>query len=109
MTQKYYVKNLLPIYVDATEKMREIEDRPWLLQEDSDPSHGMRKAKFSQAYKGTYNVKTLRHPAQSPNINTIGGIWVVIKQRIDKKIFHSEGDMEEALKAEWDKITMAEI
>ncbi|KAE8451618.1 hypothetical protein EG329_003075, partial [Mollisiaceae sp. DMI_Dod_QoI] len=37
MTQKYYVERLLPIYCDAVEKMRLIDDKPWLLQEDGDP------------------------------------------------------------------------
>ena len=31
MTQKYYVENLLPLYVDAIESMRLIDDKPWLL------------------------------------------------------------------------------
>jgi len=43
MTQKYYVERLLPIYYDAIETMHQIDDKPWLLQEDRDPSHGMRK------------------------------------------------------------------
>jgi len=42
MTQKYYVDCLLP-YIKAIESMRLIDDKPWLLQEDGDPSHGMRK------------------------------------------------------------------
>jgi hypothetical protein len=28
MTQKYYVENLLPLYVDAIEAMRSIDDKP---------------------------------------------------------------------------------
>ncbi|MCJ1359774.1 MAG: Nitrogen permease regulator 2 [Icmadophila ericetorum] len=40
MTQRYYVERLLPVYVAAIESMREIDDKPWLLQEDGDPSHG---------------------------------------------------------------------
>ena len=38
MTQKYYAENLLPLYVDAVKAMRSIDDKPWLLQEDGDPS-----------------------------------------------------------------------
>jgi hypothetical protein len=31
MTQKYYVENLLLMYVDAIKSMRLIDDKPWLL------------------------------------------------------------------------------
>ena len=48
MTQKYYVEHLLPIYCQAIESMRQIDDKPWLLQEESDPSHGMRKRGLAQ-------------------------------------------------------------
>jgi hypothetical protein len=53
MTQKYYVENLLLLYVDAVKAMRSIDDKPWLLQEDGDPSHGMRKAGLARQYKAS--------------------------------------------------------
>jgi transposase len=109
MTQKYYVENLLPVYVDAIEKMREIDSKPWFLQEDGDPSHGIRKAGLAQEYKDAYNIKNLRHPAQSPDLNPIEGIWAIIKQRLRKRIFDTEDEMKQALQEEWDKITMEEI
>ncbi len=109
MTQKYYVENLLPIYVDAIKCMRSIDDKPWLLQEDGDPSHGMRKAGLAQEYKDAYNVQNLVHPAQSPDLNPIEGIWAIIKQRLRRRIFDSEEEMKEGLQEEWDKITLEEI
>lgn len=36
--------------------MREIDDKPWLLQEDGDPSHGMRKRGLAQEYKEAHNI-----------------------------------------------------
>jgi hypothetical protein len=56
MTQKYYVENLLPLYIDAIKSIREIDDKPWLLQEDGDPSYGMRKASLTRKYKDAHNV-----------------------------------------------------
>jgi hypothetical protein len=109
MTQKYYVENLLPVYVDAIKYMRSIDDKPWLLQEDGDPSHGMRKAGLAQEYKDTYNIQNLVHPAQSPDLNPIEGIWAIIKQRLRRRIFDSEEEMKEGLQEEWDKITLEEI
>lgn len=109
MTQKYYVDRLLPIYVQAVESMRRIDNKPWFLQEDGDPSHGMRKKGFAQEYKDTHGIQNLSHPAQSPDLNPIEGIWAIIKQRLRRRIFDSEEEMKEALQEEWDKITMEEI
>jgi hypothetical protein len=109
MTQKYYVENLLPIYVDAVQSMRDIDNKPWLLQEDGDPSHGMRKKGLAQEYKEAHNVQNLSHPAQSPDLNPIEAIWSIIKQRLRNRIFDTEDDMKEALQEEWDKITMKQI
>jgi hypothetical protein len=74
MTQKYYVNNLLPIYIDAIESMREIDDKLWLLMEDSDPFHCMRKHGLAAELKARYNVQNLNHPAQSPDLNPIESI-----------------------------------
>ncbi|KAF2680212.1 hypothetical protein K458DRAFT_459947, partial [Lentithecium fluviatile CBS 122367] len=74
MTQKYYVDHLLPIYCQAMKSMRDINDKPWLLQEDSDPSHGMRKRGLAQEYKEACGTQNIVHPAQSPNLNPIEGI-----------------------------------
>jgi transposase len=109
MTQKYYVERLLPTYVAAIESMREIDDKPWLLQEDGDPSHGMRKAGLARKYKDAHDVQNLVHPAQSPDLNPIEGIWAIIKQRLRRRIFDSEKEIKEALQEEWDRITMKEI
>ncbi len=109
MTQKYYVDRLLPIYVEAVESMRLIDDKPWLLQEDGDPSHGIRKRGLAEEYKEAHGIQNLSHPAQSPDLNPIEGIWNIIKQRLRRRIFDTEEEMKEALQAEWDKITMDEI
>lgn len=109
MTQKYYVENLLPLYVKAIEFMRLIDNKPWLLQEDGDPSHGMQKNGLAQEYKKAHNIQNLVHPAQSPDLNPIEGIWCIIKQRLRRRVFDSEEEMKEALQEEWNKITMQEI
>jgi hypothetical protein len=46
MTQKYYVDRLLPTYVNALHQallQPNGELKPWVLQEDGDPSHGKKK------------------------------------------------------------------
>jgi hypothetical protein len=82
MTQKYYVDRLLPLYVEAIESMRLIDDKPWLLQEDGELSHGIRKRGLAQEYKEAHNIQNLVHSAQSPDIIPIEGIWSIIKQRL---------------------------
>jgi hypothetical protein len=74
MTQKYYVECLLPIYVQAIESMRSVDEKPWLLQEDGDPSHGMRKSGLARAYKVSYAAKNLVHLTQSLDLSPIEGI-----------------------------------
>jgi hypothetical protein len=73
------VERLLPIYCEAIKSMREIDDKLWLLQEDSDPSHRIRKYGLAQEYKVAANVQNLSYPAQSPDLNPIEGIWAIIK------------------------------
>lgn len=109
MTQIYYVERLLPLYCDAVKAMEEIDDKPWLLQEDGDPSHGMRKVGLAQTYKNERGVRNLRHPAQSPDLNPIEGIWLILKQRLQYRIFDTEDEMKEAIQEEWSKITLNEI
>ena len=79
MTQKYYINRLLLICVQVIESMRLIDDKPWLLQEDRDPSHGMRKRGLVKEYKEAYNIQNLVYLAQSLNLNPIEGIWSIIK------------------------------
>jgi hypothetical protein len=38
MTQKYYTERLLPVYINAIQKHRLQDSKPWILQEDGDPS-----------------------------------------------------------------------
>ena len=109
MTQKYYVERLLPIYCAAIKSMRNINNKLWLLQEDRDPSHGIKKKGLAQEYKEAHNIKNLKHPPQSPDLNPIEGIWNIIKQRLRRRIFDSEEEMKIALQEEWDKITLEEI
>jgi hypothetical protein len=54
--------------------MRSVDEKPWLLQEDGDPSHGMRKAGLARAYKVSYAAKNLVHLTQSLDLSPIEGI-----------------------------------
>ena len=97
MTQIYYVDRLLLIYCDVIKAMEEIDDKPWLLQEDGDPLYGMRKPGLVQGYKAQRGIKNLSHPAQSPDLNPIEGIQNIIKQRLEYRIFDTEEEIKEAI------------
>jgi len=72
----------------------------WYLQEDGDPSHGMRKRGLAEEYKEAYNIKNLKHPAQSPDLNPIEAIWNIIKQRLHCRIFNSDKEVKAAIQEE---------
>jgi hypothetical protein len=109
MTQKYYTERLLPIYIEAIHKARAQNPGNWLLQEDGDPSHGMRKQGLAHKLKEENWIVNLKHPAQSPDLNPIEAIWNIIKQRLRRRIFYSDEEIKEALQEEWSKITMTEV
>jgi hypothetical protein len=107
MTQKYYTERLLPVYI---QKIR--EDSRNILQEDNDSSHGTRsKNNVAQLYKEVNSIKTLRHPAQSPDLNPIEGIWNILKMRVRKRYsdWRTMEELKQVILEEWDKITMDEI
>lgn len=111
MTQLYYTEHILPIYINAIHEARCYYDEQvhWLLMEDGDPSHGMRKQGIARELKDTNWITNLKHPAQSPDLNPMEGIWNIIKQRLRRRIFHSNREVKEAIQEEWDKITLEEI
>ena len=109
MTQKYYVDRLLPVYVKYLQDMSAIHPGPWLLQEDGDPSHGIRKIGLAHEFKTRHNIHNHKHPAQSPDLNPIEGIWNILKQRLRYRRFDNDEEVKKALCEEWDKITLEEI
>jgi hypothetical protein len=69
----------------------------------------MRKEGLAAKLKQDNWITNLKHPAQSPDLNPIEGIWNIIKQRLRQRIFHLEDEIKEALQEEWSKVTMTEV
>ena len=69
----------------------------------------MRKDGLTREYKIRYNIQNFKHPAQSPDLNLIEGIWNIIKQRLRYRKFDTDEDIKEALREEQDKVTLEEI
>jgi hypothetical protein len=100
MIQKYYTKRLLPIYIKAIHKAHAQNPGNWLLQEDGDPSHSIRKQGLAHKLKEENWIVNLKHLAQSLNLNLIKAIWNIIKQRLRRRIFYLDKEIKEALQEE---------
>jgi hypothetical protein len=113
MTQKYYTERLLPGYINAVKQARLREpSKPWILQEDNDPSHGNGpRSLYSLAakLKDDNDIKCLTHPPQSPDLNPIEGIWNILKPRVRKRVWRTIEELKAILQEEWAKITMKEL
>ncbi|KAF2839856.1 hypothetical protein M501DRAFT_933278, partial [Patellaria atrata CBS 101060] len=83
MTQRFYAKEVLPLHLEYLRWLEAKYQRKFYFQEDNDPSHGTRSTN-NACYKAKLasGVQLLDHPAQSPYLNPIEGIWNIIKQRL---------------------------
>jgi len=102
MTQLYYTEHLLPIYIEAVNNACCYHNKQayWLLIEDRDLSYRMKKHSIACKLKDANWITNLKHPAQSPDLNPIEGIWNIIKQRLHRRIFHSSKELKDAIQEE---------
>jgi hypothetical protein len=118
MRASYYVEKILPVYCAAYKALVAqfdvlraevpVQQRyNWLLMEDNDPSHGNRNCDSLPAvYRRERGVEVLSHPANSPDLNPIEGIWNVIKERVKQQLINinSINELKAALQREWKQI-----
>src|SRR2546423_284514 len=106
MTQKYYVNCLLPVYVNALQQaclQPNGELKPWVFQEDGDPSYRKKKRGLAQVYLESNWIPVLRHPPQSPDLNPMEACWNILKIRVRKRVWHSLDEYKEVIQDEWCK------
>ena len=112
MTQKYYCDRLLPSLIDAVNTARlwdEYNSDKWLLQEDGDPSHGMRSRGLATTLKEANWITNLPHPPGSPDLNPMESSWNILKQRVRKRTWNTLEELKEIIQDEWGKITQEEV
>lgn len=110
MTQKYYATYILPKYIDHIKALETQYKHRFYLQEDGDASHRTRSQKNPVARaKKEAGISILPHPAQSPDLNPIEAIWLIIKQRLRGGHWQTVKEFKEAIEREWRRITQQQI
>lgn len=110
MTQDYYVNTILPHYKKELEHQKSL-GRPALLQEDNDNSHGTRsQVNVVKDYKIQHGIECHAHPAQSPDLNPIEGVWLILKQRVKQRyLYGSMEELQQIIQEEWQAIDQSDI
>jgi hypothetical protein len=54
-------------------------------------------------------IECLPHPAQSPDLNPIEAIWMIIKKRLRGGRWQTVAEFKAAIEREWQRVSRAEI
>ena len=114
MTQLYYTEKILPVYLREIDKQRAL-GRKAILQEDNDPSHGTRgnfengPPNVPARFKQQHAIETMKHPAQSPDLNVKESSWNILLQRQRREEYHSIEQLKDVLHRVWKDIDQKEI
>jgi len=110
MTQKYYAEQVLPKHIETIKRLEERHRHRYMLQEDNDGSHGTRSLQNPcRRLKINANLELLLHPAQSPDLNPIEGIWEIVKERLRGGTWHTLKEFKEAILREWRHVSQKEV
>jgi hypothetical protein len=110
MTQRYYAEQILPHHLQHIKCLQQRHKHPFILQEDGDPSHGHRSPNsLPTRMKRDAQIKCLLHPAQSPDLNPIEAIWMIIRKRLRGGRWQTVEEFKEAIERQWKRVSRAEI
>ena len=110
MTNTFYTRNILPQYLKDLKAVKAKTGQKHLLQEDNDPSHGTRSTlNYAQLFRKKHDIKSHKHPGQSPDLNPQEAVWNILKQRIYHRQYRNNDELKAVIIEEWAKIIQEEI
>ncbi len=77
-------------------------DADFIFQQDLAPAH---TAKGTKSWFNDHGVTVLDRPANSPDLNPIENLWVIVKRRMRDTRPNNADDLKAAIKATWAFIT----
>lgn len=78
----------------------------WRFQHDNDPKH---TSKVVTEWLQSNEVRVLKWPAQSPDLNPIENLWEIVDRKIRVQNYTRKDDLANAVVSEWEKIPMETI
>jgi len=114
MTQHYYSQCVLPQHIYHIRQQKNA-GYPAVLMEDGDPSHGHRSISNLPAQQRKEQFVQLHdHPPQSPDLNPIEGVWLLLNELLRQQ--HGQDlhkmtywQLRKAVEACWASITVDQI
>ncbi len=73
-------------------------DAEFIFQQDLAPAH---TAKGTKSWFNDHGVTVLDWPANSPDLNPIENLWVIVKRKMRDTRPNNEDDLKAAIKATW--------
>lgn len=110
MTQEFYAEHILPLHIKHIKWLEQKYKRQVVFMEDNDPSHGHRNTRSRpMQLKLNAGITTLQHPAQSPDLNPIEPIWMIIKERLRGGTWPTVTAFKIAIEREWRRVSQGSI
>ena len=83
-------------------------DKPWRYMDDNAPCH---RAREVETWREENNIPRFPWPAQSPDLNPIENIWLVLKNSVKRNILtiRTLNDLREHLQSAWENIPLVFI
>jgi transposase len=83
MTQAFYTKHVLPVYIQRIKELEDRYERRFYLQEDNNLSYGTRSDyNVAACLKQKNGSWTLQYSPNSPDLSPIESIWNIITARL---------------------------
>ena len=76
------------------------ENDDWMLQEDNDPKHTLKKC---ENWRDENGVTRIRWPSQSPDLNPMENLWANMKINVMKRHPKNLQELQNMVDEEWSK------